>query len=109
MVKKIPPDPKLQKRIAALAARARANPGKYATMRLPDDLKIDVSVHGDSIWIRMSRSTRYPTKDEWASLTRHWPEPIDPIPKRTEMFGRCYLTGIWTAALPGSPSSVKIM
>lgn len=64
-------------------------------LRLPTDLKIDVSIQGDSTWIRMSRSTSYPTIDEWAILTKHWPEPIKPYPHREKMFGRCYLAALW--------------
>jgi len=76
---------------AALVERARANPGEFVTLRLLTDLKIDVSVQGHTTRIRLSRSTSYPTLNEWAILTKHWPEPIKPYPHREVMYGRCYL------------------
>jgi hypothetical protein len=82
---------------------AEANPGKWQTFRTTNNLKVDIQIHGTSTSLRISRSSHYPSLQDWSTISRHWPYPLNVTPKQAKAYGRNYLQAQWLPASEKTP------
>ncbi|MEA4908655.1 MAG: hypothetical protein VB089_13595 [Anaerolineaceae bacterium] len=78
-----------------LVEQARANPGAGQHYELPGGLRIDTKVAEHTISLLISRLDRYPSQQEWQTVTGHWPGGalyLDAHPVQTARF---YLRCSW--------------
>lgn len=86
------PSPALKSTLAALLTHAVANPGRGVTCRLSNSLKVDITHSGRSVVLAISRSSVWPSEEDWRLILRHWPYPVQARPERKQAYGRRYLT-----------------
>lgn len=89
--------------IARMLEIAAANPGQYQTFRTINNLKIDVMLMNEMTYLQISRTRLYPTLQDWANVTRHWPYTINILPEKRQSFGRFYLVASWLPASRRTP------
>ena len=86
----------IRAQITQVLELAAAAPGRFQTCRTRNNLKIDVMFKEGTTFLQISRSSFYPTLQEWADVTRHWPYPFKVLPKKRQQYGRYYLLACWT-------------
>jgi hypothetical protein len=93
------PSPHLCSLLADLLARAEAHPGQLQTVRLTNNLKVDVTIENNHVHLQISRSSRYPATTDWAMILRHWPYPIQVRPTSEQRYGRRYFSAHWRSQI----------
>ena len=92
-----------QTRIEQNLKIAESNPGQWQTFRTTNNLKVDLRIKGTITSLRVSRSSHYPSLQDWASISRHWPYPLNVTPKQAKAYGRYYLQAQWLPASEKTP------
>ena len=93
----------MRARITQMLELAANAPGRFQTCRTRNNLKIDIMAKERTTYLQISRSSFYPTLQDWADVTRHWPYPLNVLPKKRKQYGRYYLGACWIPQSERSP------
>lgn len=85
----------IQTKLSQVLDQAKDYPGKIQTFRTTNNLKIDIMIKGTVTYLEISRSSSYPTLQDWASVLRHWPYPVRIPPVKIKRYERYYLMASW--------------
>ena len=81
----------LRSTLAQLVDHAEEHPGETVSARLTNNLKIDLCVQQEFIYLQISRSSTWPSEADWRMVLRHWPYRVNVAPLLFEKYGRRYL------------------
>ncbi len=87
--------PVLRQILLLMLLQAEANPGFTVSRRLTNNLRVEISIVCERIWLSISRSSVTPTRTEWVSVLRNWPYPLEVEPHEWIGSGRRYLRASW--------------
>jgi len=86
------PSPYLRAILSLLLDHAEDNPGQTVSTRLTNNLKIELLVRADWVYLQISRSSAWPSAADWRMVLRHWPYRVEAAPLPLESQGRRCLT-----------------
>jgi hypothetical protein len=81
--------------LIGLLQRAADAPGRPVRQVLPRRLRVDVKIEYGTTRLQISRTGQYPSDDEWLTVLKYWPYPVNAQASRLEFGGRCYLRASW--------------